>query len=270
MFNIWIIILCHSYPDKLKNLINSLIHESINIYVHIDTSSKDDFSHFKNNERVTFFSIFSTWWWSWELVAATLFCLEKAINSNQYFIVISWEDYPLKNIDYIYKFFLKNKNYNFLDYRKYKGDFWWWIKVYNDYYYIKFKKVIFPIPLKKKRIFDLYYSSQWINVNQNTAIEILDYVHNTPSIISYFKYSYNPDNFFFATIIWILDLYKKTMNHSLRFILWDESSRNRNILLFSLNLPFFIHPRTPTYIDKSKITKNIFWDKFYLFFRKIK
>ena len=109
------IILAHKNPEQLKRLIESLQDNWVRFYIHIDRNiSKEPFeNHLKNIPNLYFLKDHERMpgiWGDIGIVEGTINAMKRIIQDNRkgYTILLSGQDYPLKNNLYIRRFFEKS------------------------------------------------------------------------------------------------------------------------------------------------------------------
>lgn len=114
------IILAHKNPIQLKRLIEKLNDNFSSFWIHIDKNQDiepfiDTLNSYPN---LTFVSKRENGTWGdLGIVKGTINALKEIINSKKegYCILISGQDYPIKNKEKINCYFIKNNGYDFID-----------------------------------------------------------------------------------------------------------------------------------------------------------
>lgn len=113
------IILAHKNPLQLKKMIEQLDDKLSFFYIHIDL--KSDISAFKKNISLPNVHFIekreNCLWGDFSIVKATinLMCQVKKDAKKGFVILMSGQDYPIKNNDEINDFFTKNPNTDFIE-----------------------------------------------------------------------------------------------------------------------------------------------------------
>lgn len=106
------LLLIHDDIDLANVLIEKLNHKDNDIYIHIDGKSKINQKDIAkvNESKIYFTPRLKCEWGTIELVKATYILLEKARENKKYdyYHLLSGQDLPIKDIDYINEFFKKN------------------------------------------------------------------------------------------------------------------------------------------------------------------
>ena len=215
------LILAHKSPKQLVRLVNRLNTSNSLFYIHVD--AKADVEPFKNKllsfDNVVFISKrASVTWGGFNMVRATLNGLQEIANkidSDDYIVLLSGQDYPLKANDIIYNFLLENSGKIFLHWYKlpYK-----WLDgeggLYRFQHYwvtdckakrlvnriIKFLNSKF-IPRKLPYGMKPYAGTQWWTISGACALYIIQFIKQHPFYIWFNMFTSIPDEMFFHNII---------------------------------------------------------------------
>jgi hypothetical protein len=132
-----ILILAHKNLEQLKRLIARLLHENVNIFIHIDKKwklSDDEYNHLINLNKEKIFitnNRISASIYLWSLVEATMELVNKAKQIEKekdvkyhYFALLSGQDYPIKPIDYLVSLLQNSYPKPFIDCTPYHPKNW--------------------------------------------------------------------------------------------------------------------------------------------------
>lgn len=233
----------HKNYEQLCLLINNLDSTSIDIYIHIDRkndnlynalkckyATKDNIYLVKNRIDVN--------WSGFSQVQATLNMIDLVIKSNKvydYVSLISGQDFPIKNDDYIKEYLKANNGKEFIECKNI-GTFEWRLKCYNFFTENKYnRKVIIRIidnilRYIQKKVFkrnnfkniELYYGSQWFTLTYECIKYIHTYLLENEDFIKNFKYTACSDEHFFQIIIMNSEYKNNVINNNLRYIDWGQ------------------------------------------------
>ncbi len=110
-----ILILAHKSKEQLNFLIKQFNHPNYRVYLHLDKTA--DFSYKDLNEKFT--AIVPNYFCSWgayNVTKATFALLTRAFkDNNDYYVLISGEDFPIKPLNKIVDFFKENKGRSFIN-----------------------------------------------------------------------------------------------------------------------------------------------------------
>jgi hypothetical protein len=227
-------------------MVARLDSKNVYFFVHVDKSS--DSAPFKepflNKENIFFLSEekrMVTPWSSIGVVKVTLNLLKEAIekfNCRNYCVLLSGQDYPIKNNDYIYNFYNSNYGRNYISINDIK-DIWpnWWDRFERYNFHLPNKRLNRGIyPYRDKRFFkirnlkDTFYliynigakttvstifkdkralpsyvvpkgGGTWWALPVETAISIIDFLQKHPDFLIYHNYTHVPDETIFPTIV---------------------------------------------------------------------
>jgi hypothetical protein len=263
------IILAHKNPNQIKRLITRLSENWTYFYLHLDANINirpfsETLSNFNNitflNENERFPGI----WGDIGIVKGTLAAMRKIAERNEkgYTILLSGQDYPIKDNNAILRFLEKKKS-NYIDInpilelwgphgldriKKYKinkstkrGHFLLLPTIFDrDFYsietigklnFLRKSRCINKINLIfKKRQFPNYLTpyggSQWWALTSDTIKDVLNYVDENPDYLKYHHFSLLPDEIFFHSIIMKLEKDGTISNiaPSLTYVNWERNS----------------------------------------------
>lgn len=269
------IILAHKAPEQLSFLVDSLDDGFSTFFIHIDKKANiDQFDILKRyKEKIIFTKRVSAKWGSFGLVEATLLAMQSVVDYNKQFKfvhLLSGQDFPIKSNRYINKF-LSETDYNVFiemfpmpNYDRWIGDGGMYrINKYNfgrEVYKVYLAKVLNFLSssfrlFERKMPYNMkpYGGSQWWSMDLYTLKTILEFIDKNPVYVSFYKYSFTPDEMFFQTILANIDGIK-ICSDNLRFIKWENYSDAH---------PLLITPEHVSEFSKSKslFTRKIDFDK---------
>lgn len=224
------VILAHQNPRQLLRLINTLYMDGVKFVIHVD--SRADLQSFKSilnssdQKYVHFISKrCATSWGSYEIVQATLNCFQyvrRRIPETNRVVVLSGQDYPIKNNKYILSYLSSNPNAIFIQYFKLPHAKW-----------KEGGKPRFPYFEEISRSITIYAGSQWMSFPISTIHLIFAFLKVNPDFISYFQAVKIPDESFFQTLLLNCGedmILQNLVNKSLHLIKWDPPFRHPRIL----------------------------------------
>ena len=110
-----ILILAHKELSQIEYLIKQLQYPAFNIYLHLDKNAKFTYEDIQGS----FTKIeknYSCSWGGYNIVKATFSLLKKSFkDGNDYFILISGQDFPVQSNKKIHDFFTKNSGKSFIN-----------------------------------------------------------------------------------------------------------------------------------------------------------
>ncbi len=240
------LLIAHKNPEQLKRLIERLKYKNCSFYIHIDKNA--NIQEFKRsileNDQITFVpevDRIESKWCDIGTVNATLALLKQVDFEKKpgYCILMSGQDYPVKSNEYIYNYFLKHKDSEFInifslpnpiwlnngllrlafykiDLSSKKGDLLVIPSIYNkEFYTIKniVKTIICIVrgridilqKISKKRTYPSYLEAHggdtWWTLSTETLSKILDFKKIHPDYLLYHTDTFCPDETMFHSII---------------------------------------------------------------------
>ena len=265
---IYYLLLAHTQPKQVEKLCNVL---EWNIYIHLDErQDKKDWQFIsENKENIKFISERMKINWGWfSMIQWTINWLKEMsplLKGDDHVIVISWQDYPLKNKFKINEYFnpLKwksiidvyddkewNKNlikrYNWWYYRDLNipqlidniFHFLWWIffdvsnlkNPITVYIIERFLNLILPRRKYLINRFNIYWGSQRMVLSTKHIKYLLKYIETNEGkkVLKNYKRVLIPDETFFHTILMNSEYKDEIINKSLWYIdreTWPEYPR---------------------------------------------
>lgn len=259
---VYYLLLAHTYPKYVENLCNVLKWK---IYVHLDKrqNMKDWEPIVKDKKNIKFVSnrIKINWWW-WSMIQWTLNWLKEiypSLKEDDHVVIISWQDYPIKNSVEIDKYFqlVKGKSivnvyddedwnnnlvkrYHWWYYRDLNIPRWidnifhflWWI--FYDVSNLKNPITVYIIErflnlfLPKRRYlidkFKIYWGSQRMALSTKHVKYLLDYVKTKEGkkVSNSYERVLIPDETFFHTLLLNSKYKNEIINESLWYIDWKS------------------------------------------------
>lgn len=263
-----ILITAYKNVHQVVDIIN-YFDDCFNFYIHFDRkNTPNDIYKLHDYKNVHVFSEYKVNWGSLNHLKAILFLSKKALENkeNNYFHLISGQDFPTKPADYY-----SNSNNNFLQFEKLPTPAWNGDGGLNRYNYFNifdlislnnkarlfklnnfFIKIQKTLKIKRKNLntyFNcIYGGGTWWSLTR----EALEYVVYNPKSNIYLKrmrYCFCSEEIYFQSILMNSNLKQTIKNNNLRYIDWES---NRGGI--------------PSFLDKTDFNKIINQD--YLFARK--
>jgi len=276
------IILVHKEPLQLIRLINKLSDNQVNFYIHVDklVDSRPFIEAAKGIKNICFISDDKREegiWCGIGLIKATINTLKLIVKEDKtgYCILLSGEDYPIKDNNHIKTFLSKNYGINFIETFNIPTDNWlhkgmdrinnYKFNLSNkrghfviiptvfqmEFYSLKTFKSILKLILNNKflLIYKLFIKRKHpndISANGGSAFwglpietvkNVILFLEKNPEFLNYHKFTFIPDELFFQTIVAYLN--EKTpelMRDSLTFVDWE---RENSVGAPSLNIEHF-------------------------------
>lgn len=258
------LIIAHNNWWQLKQLIMLLDDEKHDIYVHIDSKSKDfcirDFERITNKSKLYIYQEYKVYWGGYSQVQVELFLFEQAYQREyDYYHLLSGADLPLKSNKEIQLFFEKNKGKEFIYYDenrlqnnseiKRRTRLYHFLQNYRRRYNAKWKneiftfcerillalQIVFGVNRVKKLDWTIKYGSNWVSITHSLVGVLLQQQNKIKKVFSYTNCA---DELFIHTIAYNLGFedsiyYDENLSTSsnMRFIDW-ERGKNGNPYTF--------------------------------------
>ena len=224
------LILTHQAPEFLARLVNRLDSPNVHFFIHVTamTAIQPFLRAVPPAENVHFTDVRSkVHWRGFSTTKAILQLMKEVVEHEQdfkYCILLSGADYPIKTRDHIQNFF-ENATLEYIQYVRLQ-DYPSWqnsqMPRIQQYYFND--AVPYDRLRKKPRLFRLlrrkgfrllsrivprqfpndtepYSGSTWFALTGECVAYIIDYVHDNPQFLRYYKYTDVPDEMIFLTIV---------------------------------------------------------------------
>ena len=216
------LILAHNDPEHLKRLVDKL-NFKCDFYIHLDKKSDITvFAEVTTKSNVVFIkSRVSINWGGFSIVRATINLMEAVVFSCKaysHIILLSGQDYPIKDPKKIWKLFASNPSTEFINFGFMENDPAYYKDILSRYYFrdnfgfVKnrfIKKVLraslekMARPIKRAYFKDMKpcFGSQWWALSFDCVKYILEFISERPYFLIFYKNSFAPDEHFFHTIV---------------------------------------------------------------------
>lgn len=233
-----ILIMAHNNLWTLKKIIKTLDSKYFDIFVHIDIKSsieKKDLYNIVNVSKLYIYKEIDVKWGDYSQVECELLLLrESNLYSYSRYHLISGADMPLKSPKYIFEYFEKYKNKEFIHFesKKISKEKEYWI---NYYYYFrkisrknKFYKLLDEVSIRIQKLIGIKRTrnknikfmtgANWFSITNDFAIYVLN---NVEFINDCFKNTRSPDEMFLQTL-----LYNSNFKNNLYFDKFNNDYTN--------------------------------------------
>lgn len=241
-----VLIIAHKNPDQVYQLCERL-RRNFNVYIHFDkkmnltSRMKEQFDKI----GVEVYSEFSINWSGYNMVRAELLLLHRAFKNlqNNFFHIISGEDWFVKDPQEIYNFYENHPNI-YMTYDAAKSivksgeNCGWWYRLYFNYdkinrrtffgkiYHriILWLQLLFRVNKMKKNQFDreVYCGSSWMDLPRDAVAHILKVLEENPVYEKIFSSSFCPDEAIFQTILVNSNFKDRITQDIHRYIVWEN------------------------------------------------
>ena len=259
------LILAHRYPTQLENLIHSLLtFPDASVYVHIDQKSEELYKNiseiFSGTNQVVFLQErYSVYWGSFNQIQATFALIKKAVERKHedYFMLLSGQDFLIKKPETLIQFFTENKGKQFLVNFQLPDSQWkdgglnrlayysididghpWFTNKVNTL----IERLHRYSGFKRKTKFQQYGGSNWFNLDFNAMKYIVQFINSNPEFYKSFKYTRCADEIFIQSILMNSNFASQVVSDDLRFIDWSSGPEYPRILR-SADLDRMVHAK---------------------------
>lgn len=248
------LILCHKNPIQVSQMIAQLNDGNCDFFIHIDKKCElfdlPDDAHIilcPENKRV------DVKWATVSMIYATLNLIKLMLRQKQkydYVILLSGQDYPIKNNEYIQNLLQEKNGNNFIEIISHDNPLYLRYLKRSILYYPEFmmnrsflSKCIRHLYIKLsggysktlslfKRKNDCYqfeFGSQWWCLTLDCLKWMMNYLRNHPEYLKYFNHTTTPDECFFQTLF-KMSPYFHTAKPKLMFFEWADNKNSPRIL----------------------------------------
>lgn len=245
---------CHKNPKQINRLVDAIVDENCDVYIHIDKKSENIREYILKPDNVfilPYEASVSVTWGDVSQIHATLALIKAVIDCPKkydYVWFISGQDYPIKDKKAIYDFLEKDKEMAFIDVmgdshiQKYKKR----CEIYYPQWMISRKPLIriirrlwiemtggkrhtYSMFKRRKYVDDFYFGSCWWCLPYDCVIEIMKLQNEMPEILEYLKHSICPDECYFQTIFKKTSFASKSRKN-LTYIDWSNCNSSPRTL----------------------------------------
>ena len=220
-----VLVLAHKNINQVIEL-SALLRKKFEVYIHFDKKA-----HLNEDQQDRLVDLDVHWiatqdvhWGAWSIVQATIDLFNLALKDKRitYFHLISGQDWPVKDLDEIYRFFEDNDklyiwNYPSAKYKKSGEPLVDWQKFYFNYDRInrrsKFGKIYHRLSIAKQTLLHvdklkklgidltLYNGSQLVDLPRDASAYLIDYLQKHPNVEKMFMTGFCSDEFWVPTIL---------------------------------------------------------------------
>ena len=249
------LILCHKNEQQVNMLLNELLKDDSDCYVHIDKKSSlqniiksHRINILPDNKRV------DIKWASNTMIRATLNLIEAVINSNKYYdyvCLLSGQDFTIKTSSERIRFFKQNMGCNYIEVLDHKSSMYtrysrrnnlkyplWMFNLNKTTRILRKLYILFTgghyytFPFMKRKNnsgLNFEYGSQWWCLHFECIMWMYNYIKKEVNV-DFFDNSLTPDECFFQSVF-MMSPFKKNRKDKLMFLEWSENKNNPRLLL---------------------------------------
>ncbi len=250
-----LLILCHKDLRQVEKLIEFFDDDFV-FYVHIDKHANIDnieIEHLrKKRPNINVYRKYKVTWGGINILRAELYLLRRIVANEDvdYIHLCSGQDYPIKKLEDIKKFYERNSGYQFIEYNQLPysewndGTYWRFEKFqlfdFLDWYNLQHRRIIDTVNRWqckfgiKRAIPDqypkLYGGSNWMSITKNCAQYVSELKGIKKKFFNRLRFTFAPDEVYFQTVIINSEFSRKVENDNKRLILWGPRMRSPKVL----------------------------------------
>lgn len=249
-FRIAYLVLAHDNPKHLGRLLEQLVSDNTQVFLHIDARSNlSDFqvaiNKYDNSQLHVLKERSIVWWGEFSMVESAFKLLECALSSEKVadvFFLLGGSHYPLYSQSQIRKYLFTHNTRIFIDLFEFPNSNKN-LRRLTTYPILRRKKLlkIFAvgnrqidktgIPLKIKEYFkpeymrdmQYYCGEQWWVLSQDAAIYTWEFYRKNTRFVQFFKHTLVPDEMFVHTIIGN-SRYRENASDCSTFVEWNDQN----------------------------------------------
>ncbi|MBQ9011208.1 MAG: hypothetical protein IJ093_00980 [Bacilli bacterium] len=221
-----IFISAHKNLNQVRRLINSLKHDEIDIYMHVDSKCELNSEDFKDIYLLS--QRFDIKWGDLSQLNSFIMGLKKISDTKKYehIFVISGQDYLLKPVKELVSFLHQNRNKIFLKYDEItsKDIAGRYLEYHTNNRYID---AILRRIMPKRKIFDVktYFGSCWFAITDD-AVKYIIFQYD--KYVKKLKYTICMDEVFVHTVLLNSKFKNDIVNDNLFYIDWSDHIKGLN------------------------------------------
>lgn len=248
------LLLCHKNPEQINRLIKMLDAPDCYFVVHVD--KKSDGLNISRKDNVVFvedaFRV-DVRWATISMIEATFELLKRAFQLGvhfDYYCLISGQDFPVKNNEFIHKYLEENNGANFIEVLEHTNPLFIRYSKRNAIYYpnwmfsrktsVKVLKKIYiyltggysrTSSLWRRKYLDdvqFEYGAQWWCLTNEVVQWIFEYYQKNG--LQLFLNSMTPDECVFQTLF-MMSPFRESRKNKITFFEWDKNGNNPRLIV---------------------------------------
>jgi len=254
------LIIAHKNPKQVIKLVNKINTGNVCILIHFGKDADDKsfellVSEFEGEKNIFFIKRYESFWGR-GIIEPILEGINVIAQKNLQFdfiVLLSGQDYPIKNRGEISNFFRNNRGKSFVSYVQLPEPTWdkgvnyrWERFFYTSFnprknfsskikfYFMNFVYNRLILILYGKRKFPTefipYGGSAWWCLSKDAIQYIYNFVKENEEFVEFFDYVFLPDEIFFQTILLNSPLKENIVNQSLTYDNWIAGGSHPKIL----------------------------------------
>lgn len=239
------LILVHKNPRQLERLLKTMAHPNFDFYIHLD--KKIDINAYLPISAIpnVFFikDRVDVKWGGYSIIKATFNGINEICRKDRNYNFINFlsgQDYPIKSIEEIVRFFQDNIGKEFITYKDIIND---WKEAQHRYKKYHFTELRFKGSTRLERLVNFfsleriipynlhpYGESMFWTLSPEVALYVVNKVENDKKMESFFYYTWAADEFLFQTIIMNSPYRNRVVNDNYRYIDWSAKKASPKLL----------------------------------------
>jgi len=237
------LIMGHKDPGQILHLIETLRDSAAFFVIHIDRRAGDDVFKPLRDYAATHSEVLLTrrircYWGGFGIANAMIECVKAAAQSGRHFdyaILLSGQDYPIKNAAQIDEFLTRNRGSEFIEsfqlnkpnrWSQHGGPYQAMNRVRFWTFFVRSRPFHLRIPRKFPFNWEPFGGSQWWGLSRECILYIDEFLRSNRAVVRYFKHVFIPDESLFQSILGNSKFRDRIVNDDLRHIDWERPNPN--------------------------------------------
>jgi hypothetical protein len=233
------LIMGHRDPGQILRLIHTLRDSAAFFVIHIDKRAPDDVFAPLRDYASSHPDVFLTprircYWGGFGIAHAMIECVKATARSGRHFdyaILLSAQDYPIKNAAQIEEFLSRHKGSEFIEsfplakpnrWSDHGGYYQAMNRVRYWTFFIRSRPFHFRIARRFPFGWEPYGGSQWWGLSRDCILYLDKFLQQNRRFIRYFKHVLIPDESLFQSILSNSPFSSRIVNDNLRYIDWER------------------------------------------------
>lgn len=233
------LILAHAHPEQVIRMVDALRAPGVTFAMHVDARAEPSVhaeiaAHAAGRDDVLLARPQRCYWGTYALVQATLECLRALRESGRpfdYAVLLSGQDYPVKNPAAMRTFFEARRGAEFIEafpldapnrWTPQGGRFQAMARV--THYTLNLRSRVWQLPLPRR--FPLGWrphgGSQWWALSREALLWIERTLREEPRVARYFRHTFIPDEAMFQTMLANSPFAERISGEALHYIDWER------------------------------------------------
>lgn len=244
------LIITYTDPKQTERMIRKMHHPDFDFYIHVD--KKNDIKPYlylgalQNTYLIQ--NRVDVRWAGYNTVRAIFNGIKEICSSGRkysFINLLSGQDYPLKPVDHIAKFFKENKGKEFIAYKDMINDWQTQLCRIRNFHLMNIRfmgrtllgqatleRILNYLLGKRRMPYNLhpYGESMFWMLSPELAIYVTSKIESDKRLKRFFYFTWASDEMLFQTIIMNSPYKEKVINDNYRYIDWSENKANPKVL----------------------------------------